>query len=112
MEKRIFNIDSSDRNKSVNPNSNSFTFTEKKTGDIQPFRINNIINITLKNLILPNSIHFINSTKGNNIFTVDGTTITISSGSYTISDLVHELNNNSILTGKNLFPTFASRIAK
>jgi hypothetical protein len=53
-------------------------------------------------LILPNSIHFINSTKGNNVFTVDGTTITISSGSYTVSDLVYELNNNSILTGKSL----------
>jgi hypothetical protein len=102
METRLYNIDSKDRNKTIHTNSNSFIFTEKSSGDIQPFGINNIINLNIKNIILPNTIYFINSTKGNNVFTVDGTTITISSGSYTVSDLVYELDNNSTLSGKSL----------
>jgi hypothetical protein len=112
METRVYNIDSCDRNKDFNPNSNYFIFTEKNTGDIQPFQLNNIINITLKNLILPNSIHFINSTKGNNVFTVDGTTVTINSGSYTISDLLNELNNNSVLSGKSLSFSYTNYTGK
>lgn len=103
METRVYNIDSQDRNKTIDSNSNSYTYTESNIGNnIYPFNLENVIELQIKNFIIPNVIYFINNTKGNNIINIDGSNITINSGSYTISDLVHELNINPTMIAKSL----------
>ena len=45
-------------------------------------------------------MYFINSTRGNNIMTVDSVLYTIPDGSYTCADLIDQLNLNSSRLGR------------
>ena len=94
METLIYNIDS----RIVNMTGDTvFTYDLNKysTG-----KIKNAVEIKVSSIEYPNTSHFINSTKGNNTFTVDGTTITLPDGNYTTDDIVTELN--SLLTGEGV----------
>lgn len=107
MDKIIYNIDSYDRNKTSFPNSHDFTYNKVDTTidgvvRVEPFNVKNIIEINVENIELPNNFHFINSTKGNNVFlaqTVNppSTVRTLTSGSYTHDELATKLS--TIITG-------------
>lgn len=98
METLIYNIDSNDRNKTSYPDSHNFTYNKvDSTIDgivrVEPFNVKNVIEIKVSSIELPNTFHYINSTKGNNAITVDGIEYTISDGSYTKNEILTELDN-------------------
>lgn len=102
MDVLIYNIDSSTRNVTAFPNSHDFTYNNVDTTidsvvRVEPFNVKNVIEINVENIEIPNNFHYINTTKGNNVFKCDGsnppTTVrTISNGSYTKSEFMTELS--------------------
>jgi hypothetical protein len=94
METKVFNIDSKTRNINKYPNSNNFKYNIFDNGQvIHPFDEKNVIELNISNIEIPNNIHFINTTKGNNTITIDSSSNTIPSGSYSKSELVDIMND-------------------
>ena len=91
METKIYNIDSKDRNSTLNTNSHDFSFTHTSSGNLEPFSEKNVVEMKITSIEIPNSFYFINATKGNNTFTYSGTK-TLTSGSYTKTELIAHLN--------------------
>jgi hypothetical protein len=99
METLIYNIDSNDRNKTSFPNSHNFTYNKVDTTidsvvRVEPFNVKNVIEINVSSVEIPNTFHYINSSKGNNAITVGGSDDTISDGSYTKEELMTELTTS------------------
>lgn len=104
METKIYNIDSINRNIVSYPNSNNFTYTVESTltttknnidstiKRVEPFNEKNIIEMKILSIEIPNTVYFINSTRGNNTFTIDSTIYTIEDRSYTLSELITAIN--------------------
>lgn len=102
MDTLIYNIDSKDRNTTSYPNSHTFTYNKVDSvidgvTRVEPFNIKNVIELNISNIEIPNNFHFINTTKVNNKVLI-GTTnpptteYTVSSGSYTKTELMTELS--------------------
>ena len=121
METLIYNIDSNDRNKTSYPNSHDFTYnrvdttiskivddfdsngnrigtTTQNIVKVEPFNVKNVIEINVSSVEIPNTFHYINSTKGNNIININGVDYTVNDGSYTKSELMTELENTAGVT--------------
>ena len=102
METKIYNIDSSSRNLTKYPNSSNFTYNildniVNSSAQVIPFNEKNVIGIKILSIEIPNTMYYINATRGNNIMTVDSITYTIPDGSYTCSDLITQLNLEIII---------------
>ena len=102
METKIYNIDSKYRNTTSYPNSCNFVYNSLDTTinsvvRIEPFNEKNIIEMKLLSIDIPNTLYYINSSRGNNIFNIGSGgaiyTITLNSGSYTANELVTQLNS-------------------
>ena len=109
METKIYNIDSSFRNLTKYPNSSNFTYNildnvVNSSAQVIPFNEKNVIGMKILSIEIPNTMYFINSTKGNNTFLVDGTPYIVPSGSYTITDLIDKLNALVIILQFSLIP--------
>jgi len=93
METKIYNIDSAFRNKTKYPSSTNFTYNTLDTqSQVIPFQEKNVIGIKVLSVEIPNTMYYINSDRGNNIFKIDGNTFNIADGSYTSTDLITYLN--------------------
>jgi hypothetical protein len=102
METKIYNIDSRNRNTTVYPLSSNFTYNiidtiNNSSAQVIPFIEKNVIGINLLSIEIPNTLYYINADRGNNVFQVDSTVITIASGSYTCSDLISYMNLNIVI---------------
>jgi len=102
METKIYNIDSMNRNVATYPLSSNFTYNivdtiNDSSAQVIPFLEKNVIGINLLSIEIPNTLYYINSERGNNVFQVDSTVITIASGSYTCSDLISYMNSNIVI---------------
>ena len=109
METKIYNIDSTFRNLTKYPNSSNFTYNildniVNSSAQVIPFNEKNVIGIKILSIEVPNTMYFINLTKGNNTFSVDGTPYIVPSGSYTITDLIAKLNALVIILQFSLIP--------
>jgi hypothetical protein len=65
---------------------------------VEPFNVRNVIEINVSSVEIPNTFHYINSTKGNNTININGSDTVISDGSYTKSELMSELQSNADVT--------------
>ena len=93
METKIYNIDSAFRNKIKYPSSTNFTYnTLDTTSQVIPFQEKNVIGIKVLSIEIPNTLYYINSSRGNNVFILNGQTYTLADGSYTSTDLITYLN--------------------
>jgi hypothetical protein len=98
MNTNVYNVDSKFRNSTSYPNSANFVFNKvdqviDNTPTVEPFNEKNVIEMRITSLELPNTIYFINSSRGNNTLLLGATTVTIASGSYTKQELVTLLDN-------------------
>lgn len=101
MENRIYNIDSRFRNKQIYPNSANYVYNKIENylnaNNIQEhFNEKNVIEMKITSIELPNTIYFIQSTRGNNTLLFGVNTVTVPDGSYTQGELVKYLQDNVI----------------
>ena len=92
METKFFNIDSKDRNTTHYTKSNDFTYSETSSGNGTPFIEKNVVEISLIDITVPNTSHYITSARGNNTFTYGAFTKTVADGSYTRTELISKVN--------------------
>jgi hypothetical protein len=100
---RIINIDSNYRD-------NIIPYTTDPDGPSSPTNftldlsdpIFNALSINLTSYNIPNTMYLIDSYQGNNCFFVDSSMVEISSGNYSVSELITEISNNSIFSAKQL----------
>jgi hypothetical protein len=100
---RIINIDSNYRD-------NIIPYTTDPDGPSSPTNftldlsdpIFNALSINLTSYNIPNTMYLIDSYQGNNCFFVDSSMVEISSGNYSVSELINEINTNSIFSAKQL----------
>jgi len=100
METKIYNIDSIYRNTTKYPETHDFYYNIVDTvingvQRVEPFNERNVAELEVSHINIPNSFHFINSTRNNNEFRItnaSGTLYTLDDGSYTKDELVTELN--------------------
>lgn len=81
------NIDSALRNKSLYPNSNSFSIQLNN-------KLKNVTQIRLASIELPNVSYAISALKKNNTFSIDDVFITILDGNYTEDELIDHVNHS------------------
>jgi hypothetical protein len=110
METLIYNIDSNDRNKTSFPNSHNFTYNKVDTTidsvvRVEPFNVKNVIELNVSSIELPNTFHYINSTKGNNIININSTNYTVPDGSYTKDELMTTLETLAGISSANYSST-------
>jgi hypothetical protein len=100
---RIINIDSNYRD-------NIIPYTTDPDGPSSPTNftldlsdpIFNALSINLTSYNIPNTMYLIDSYQGNNCFFVDSSMVEISSGNYSVSELITVISNNSIFSAKQL----------
>lgn len=100
---RIINIDSNYRD-------NIIPYTADPDGPSSPTNftldlsdpIFNALSINLTSYNIPNTMYLIDSYQGNNCFFVDSSMVEISSGNYSVSELINEINTHSIFVAKQL----------
>ncbi len=107
MDNRIYNIDSKFRNTTSYPSSNNFVFNKMDgvnpdglTYTVEPFNEKNVIEMKISSLELPNTIYYIQSTKGNNIIELNGVNVVVPDGSYSKAELTSYLQTN--MAGVNI----------
>ena len=92
METLIFNIDSRHRDVSKYPSQTDFTIDLNEN-------IKNVAFIKLSSVEYGNTSHVFNSTKKNNSFVIDDSTITVPDGNYNSDEIITKINELIIDAG-------------
>ena len=95
MDTRIYNIDSKFRNTTTFPNAGDYVFNnmDQTVGTnyiIEPFNEKNVIELRIASIEIPNTIYYIQASRGNNTIG----SYTVPDGSYTRQELITLLNTN------------------
>jgi hypothetical protein len=113
MAKTLINIDSRHRNTTDFSNSNDFNYPilNDSSGNNHGI-LKNVVSIKLKSIESINAGYFINSTRGNNTFTIGGGDVTLADGNYNIATLISTLNADSLMTSEGVVATYNQNLNK
>jgi hypothetical protein len=107
MAKTLINIDSRHRNTTQFSNSNDFNFPilNDSSGNNHGI-LKNVVSIKLKSIESINAGYFISSSRGNNTFTIGGTSVTLADGNYNVDTLISTLNADVEMLAEGVVATY------